>query len=648
MKTAPWLVAALLALPLTGCGMLDSPEKQRASADAALARGDYGEAAVTLRNLLDDDAGNAELRLVLARTLFMQGDTDGAQRTLDAAVERGAPAQDVAVLRAQWSLAAGDYQSLVDAVDDPQTPFTAEQRTYYRARALQGLRRVPEAIALFRELAIARPQSADLQLRIAQSHAYLGRLDAAQASLEAALAMAAGEGEAPITAEAWMLKGTLAERADDMPAVQEAYQNAANAAPGELPALQQGQLLTGAIDHALRAGNLAAARAYRAQLARVLPQSPLARMMGAQVRLHEEGEPAEAVAELQRLAQAQPGNQTVRLLLTAGQLRAGAFEQALVEVNTLAAAASGSDEIARVRELVRAASSSPPQSAERAISTSAALVALTQPGLARMVLDQALAQHPDDETLLRARVQAELRAGRTGQAVQQAQELAGRFPDVPVVRALLAEAQAADHDYAAAAHTYEELWKTSPGSPLALAYAQVRRRAGLADPDRPLQEWLERQPGDLVVRLTLASVLQEAGSAAAATREFQRVLRDLPAGHAMRAVAQNNLALLYAAAGDARALETARAAHQGAGAMPAIQDTYGWLLVRNGRAGEGLPLLKAAADAMPASADVRYHYAAALAATGEKAAASILLADLLQSDQPFEGRSEAERLRATL
>ena len=51
---------------------------------------------------------------------------------------------------------------------------------------------------------------------------------------------------------------------------------------------------------------------------------------------------------------------------------------------------------------------------------------------------------------------------------------------------------------------------------------------------------------------------------------------------------------------------------------------------------------------MPASADVRYHYAAALAATGERAAASILLADLLQSDQPFEGRSEAERLRATL
>src|SRR5690606_28786183 len=121
-----------------------------------------------------------------------------------------------------------------DVAEDSQTPFTDTQRQYNRARALQGLRRVPEAIAIFRQLAVERPQSADVQLRIAQAHAFLGRTDAAQAALDATLSMPAAEGEAPVAAEAWMLKGALAESADDMAGVQEAYRNAAQAAPGEL------------------------------------------------------------------------------------------------------------------------------------------------------------------------------------------------------------------------------------------------------------------------------------------------------------------------------------------------------------------------------------------------------------------------------
>lgn len=647
MKTAHWLVAALLALPLTACGLLDSPDKQRAEAEAALARGDYGEAAITLRNLLEDDADNAELRLALARTLFMQGDADGARRTLAAAVDSGAPAQDVAVLRARWNLADGDYQVLLDATSDPEVAFTEEQRKYYRARALQGLRRVPEAIAIFREMAAAQPQSADLQLRLAQAHAFLGRIDAARASLDAALARPAADGEIPVKAEAWLLKGTLAERDNDMEAVGEAYRNAAEAAPGELSALEQGQLLTGAVDHALRAGDLEAARAYRSQLARVLPQSSLARMMGAQVRLHEEGDPAEAIAELQRLSLDQPDSELVRLLLIAGQLRAGSLEQALADVRTLAAASS-SEGISRVEELVRAAIAAPAQSADRALNISAALGTIAQPGMARLVLKQALVQHPDDAGLLRAQVQAELRAGRADEAARLAQQLVERFPEMPVARGLLAEAQVAARDYAAAARTYETLWETNPNSALALAYAESRSRAGIADAELPLRQWLQRQPRDQIVRLALASALQQAGESAEAIREFQRALNDLPAGHPMRPIAQNNLALLYAQTGDGRALATAREAHQAAGSVPAIQDTYGWLLVRNGRAEEGLPLLQSAAEALPASPEVRYHYAAALAATGDEGAAGVLLADLLASDQPFEGRSDAEKLRATL
>lgn len=647
-KIATWLLAASLALPLAGCGLLGSPEKQRAGAEEALARGDYGEATITLRNLLEDDAENIELRLLLARALHMQGDPDGAQRTLQAAIDRGASRPDTAVLRAEWALDNGDFQALLESMDDDETALSADQRTYYRARALLGLRRVPEAIFLFRELAAARPQSADLQLRIAQSHASLGRIEQAEVALEAALERPVTEGEAPITAEAWILKGTLAEHAGNMELVTESYQRASQAAPGELPAPQFGQLLSGAIDHALRAGDLEAARGYRAQMASVLPQSPLARMMGAQVQLHEQAASADAIAELQRLLQENSGNRPARLLLAAAQLHSGALEQALAEVNALASSAPESAEIKGVQDLVRSASSQSPDSAERSMSIAAALVALRQPALGRSVLDQAVAKAPDDRNLQRARVQLELRSGRPDKAVPLARALVEENPDLPVATALLAEAQAANRDFAAAAQTYQRVWESSPSAPLALAYSQARHRAGIPEPELPLRQWLERHPRDPAIRLTLASALQQAGSAADAIREFQRAMAELPPGHPMRGIAQNNLAMLYAQLGDSRALETARSAYQAAGNLPAVQDTYGWLLVQGGKAAEALPLLRSASEASPDSDEIRYHYAQALAATGDKVGAGILLADLLQSGVQFEGRSEARRLHDSL
>ncbi len=83
----------------------------------------------------------------------------------------------------------------------------------------------------------------------------------------------------------------------------------------------------------------------------------------------------------------------------------------------------------------------------------------------------------------------------------------------------------------------------------------------------------------------------------------------------------NNLAWLYHEHRDSRALATARQAHQLAPKVPAIMDTLGWILVDSGNTAEGLPLLEQAVASAQASADIKYHYAAALARTGAKARA---------------------------
>jgi tetratricopeptide (TPR) repeat protein len=236
VRTARWLIIALLAASAAGCGLFNSPEKQRAAAEAALDRGDYGEAAVTLRNLLADDGEDAGLRLLLARALFMQGDFEAAQRTLQIAAERGAEGAAVAALQADWNLQQGNFQQVLDSSDDASAPFTDDERRYFRARALQGLLRAPEAMQIYGELAAANAGSADLQLRIAQTHAYLGRTDAAQAAADRALELANADTGRPVRAEAWMLKGAIAAEAADRTALREAYRQAAAAAPGELNA----------------------------------------------------------------------------------------------------------------------------------------------------------------------------------------------------------------------------------------------------------------------------------------------------------------------------------------------------------------------------------------------------------------------------
>jgi len=170
----------------------------------------------------------------------------------------------------------------------------------------------------------------------------------------------------------------------------------------------------------------------------------------------------------------------------------------------------------------------------------------------------------------------------------------------------------------------------------------------VSDPDQALRQWLANNPRDAAIRMQLAAALQQVGDNASAILELQRVLADVPAGHPLRPIALNNLAILYAKRTDPKALEAARAAYASAKDMPAVQDTYGWLLLQRGEVQEALPILEAAATKSPQIAEVRFHHAAALARAGNQSHARMLLEDVLLTDEKFEGRQEAERLLATL
>ena len=70
--------------------------------------------------------------------------------------------------------------------------------------------------------------------------------------------------------------------------------------------------------------------------------------------------------------------------------------------------------------------------------------------------------------------------------------------------------------------------------------------------------------------------------------------------------------------------------------------------MQSGAVGEGLPLLKQAADRDPRDRDMQYHYAAALAKSGKATDAQERLRALLGGTEAFSSRADAQKLLASL
>jgi predicted Zn-dependent protease len=105
----------------------------------------------------------------------------------------------------------------------------------------------------------------------------------------------------------------------------------------------------------------------------------------------------------------------------------------------------------------------------------------------------------------------------------------------------------------------------------------------------------------------------------------------------------NNLAWLYGERKDPRAVGLGERALAAAPSNASIADTLGWLYVQNGNAARGLPLLAQAAAELSDQGDVSYHWAVALAETGDAARAIEILRQITADGREFDSRADAQR-----
>ena len=287
-----------------------------------------------------------------------------------------------------------------------------------------------------------------------------------------------------------------------------------------------------------------------------------------------------------------------------------------------------------------------PQSTTARLQLGQAQNALKKTSQARTSFKEALRLDTNFFPAIAALANLEMRAGNAGSALQLADGAIKRKPDLADAYTLRGDVLMSQKNFSGAATTYAQAAERQ--SATLLTIKQYRALAAAEAPyDKriaPLRAWLEKHANDEAVMIVLAEAQSTQKLHKESIETYQGVLKLNP----NNIIALNNLALVYLAANDARAVETAEQAYSVGGKNPRIADTLGWILVQRGDAARGKSMLDQAAHALPNDPTIGYHLAFARNASGDSNGARDLLKQALAGKEGFEDRAAAEALAKQL
>lgn len=264
---------------------------------------------------------------------------------------------------------------------------------------------------------------------------------------------------------------------------------------------------------------------------------------------------------------------------------------------------------------------------------------------ARSTLHKALSLKPDHLQSEVTLIGLELAENKPDAALKIARQIQVQYPRSPLGFDREAEIQFAQKRPTEAAKAYEQAMTKGAGSVGLIKLHRAYTLAGNTKvAEQRLTDWIKQHPSDSVVRAYAAESYMGSGRNKEAIAEYQAILRQTPGD----VLSLNNLANLYFLEHDARALITAEKSYKLDPNNPAVLDTLGWILVEQGQAPRGLELLRKALAQTPKNADLRYHYAVALARTGDKVRARRELEQLLADKPKFDEGSAARALLKSL
>ena len=239
----------------------------------------------------------------------------------------------------------------------------------------------------------------------------------------------------------------------------------------------------------------------------------------------------------------------------------------------------------------------------------------------------------------------DLSQGQVNGAIQHVNELRRAYPNDASVMVLEGEVYSYQRDYVTAAKAFNRAVANGGDRRVVFREYQARLDAQMADPEKPIADWLKANPDDTEARTVLAIHLQQTLSSDAAVAQYEQIIEQDPEN----AVALNNLAWHYMEAGSLdRAVTLAERARELDRSNGSITDTLAWIYRARGDLPRSLELLNEAARLAPQNPEIQFHLATVLAETGDQDRARRILTRLMAGDRQFPSRSDAEALLARL
>ena len=584
---------------------------RRLLAESELRRADPAEAARLMASGRVDRV-DAESQVLLGIAQFESGDAVAAVETLQRSL--AANPEDVAlIIRTVQVLLANNADAEARDVanrygasleSEPAVLAILDATFAVRDGDLGAVRKgIDEALAAY-------PEDARLALAAAQVMWQIGEPDRAIAALE----QARGTPEASYTATVLLAELALRQSQLDRASVylDAVEDQAEDATPGLLRYALLGRL-----------GDYGAAREALANAYRQFPDDNRVAVQYANV-LRRHGDTDQASKILEQAALRFPDN--VDVLLALASLR-GALGEDDAAVDTLRSAADVVPGRLDVKLLLARAVAAVGDTDEAGVLTGELLRSASGMYGARVLeLELALETGADETLRLADRLEADF-PGNAGATIARARTYLRR------------------DDVRGAINIVKDAIDRDPAGELAIELFELSRIAGLATPERVLDDWLAENPADPSVLLRRAAIHQSVGETQAARDKYERLLDAQPTNY----VALNNLAWLLEQDDARQALVYAERAFEVAGGLPSVRDTYGWLLFNSGSVDKGSALLaEAHAAAKQRDGDIAYHVAVAQQRAGATAAAIATLTDALALPGEFSQRATAAALLESL
>jgi putative PEP-CTERM system TPR-repeat lipoprotein len=450
---------------MVACGRGD-PASVVAEADRLLATGEYSEANVLLKKLVQEFPQDAAARARLAMIAMASGDFEAADSEL-ARVDRSA-LRDAISLKARYQvdLVLGRYADVARNLAESQTVLDTHDRLVLLGHAQRGLGDRAAAVESYRGAAQSRGDSAEPVVGMSEVFVANGDFDKASETLDEFLKRQPKDPDALVArARSYALAGDFARAGA-------AFANAAaNAGPAWPPAKRWSAKYQEGEAH-LRRNDIAAAKLTLQELDKAVPGIAATRMLAARIALTEHRF-ADGIDELQRLSLAAPGNDTIEMLLAQAQLAGGSREQGALTLERLVSRSPRNAEAVKLLARVRLEQRRP----DRALDLLQALPA------------EKVAADADFVALVSA---ARLQLGRPEEAIDALQEALANNPQNRAARLQLAAAQLGRSDPRAALKLLDEL----PPDVAVSQQTQLRTLALVASGDKErLEAWVKSLEG---------------------------------------------------------------------------------------------------------------------------------------------------------